>query len=449
MVHRGALRCRVLRALGLLALAAGHFAAWPAAARADDVFAVTGVPVDVTADSATAAREQALLEGQRKAVQILFKRLTLPEDASKLPQLNDAELFEVVQGIEVEREKISSVRYLGDLTVRFKPDAIRSLLRTAGIRYAETASKPLVVVPVYRTSDATLLWDETNPWLAAWSAHVGKGGLVPFIVPLGDLTDMGAIGADDAVQGTIAKLDALAHRYHASDTLVAIAMLSTAPAGVDITETHYASGQLQRTDVLHVAAEAGEAPDALLARAVGDVQNQIEQNWKQENLLRFDREDMLTATVPLHDLAEWISVRRKLADSVLIRSVEIVSFSKSQAIVGLHYLGDAGQLKLALSQKDLDLTQDGVNWTLRLTAPPPEAVPTPGAVPPAQPAGSPATDTGSTAVAPAAPTTSGPVATAPAQSPPAATPPPNPAASTAVAPGSAAPPAPTPPGANP
>lgn len=394
MVHRGALRCRVLRALVLLLFAAGLIAGWPMAARAGDVFAVTGIPVDVTGDSATAARDQALLEGQRKAAQILLHRLTLPEDAAKLPQISDADLLEDVQGIEVEREKISSVRYLGDLTVRFKPDAIRALLRTAGIRYAETASKPLVVVPVYRTSEVALLWDDSNPWLAAWSAHMAKGGLVPFIVPLGDLSDMAAVTADDAVQGTTAKLDALARRYNASDTLVVIAA-PTAPAGLDVTEMHYASGQMQRTDVIHVAGQAGEATDALLARAVGEVQGQVEQNWKLENLLRFDREDTLTATVPLHDLAEWLAVRRKLGDSAMIRSMDIVSLSKSQAIVALHYLGEVGQLKLALAQKDLDLAQDGVNWTLRMTAPAPEAAPA------ATPAGSPAAS--GTEAAPQAP----------------------------------------------
>ena len=388
MVHRGALRRRVLRALGLLFLAASLMAGGAATGRAADVFTVTGVPVDVTGDSATAARELALLEGQRKAAQTLLHRLTLPEDAAKLPQLSDADLLEDVQGIEVEREKISSVRYLGDLTVRFKPDAIRALLRTAGIRYAETASKPLVVVPVYRTSDATLLWDDTNPWLAAWSAHVAAGGLVPFIVPLGDLSDIAAVTADDAVQGTVAKLDALARRYNASDTLVVVAA-PTAPAGVDVTETHYASGQLQRTDVIHVAGQAGEAADALLPRAVAEVQGQVEQNWKTENLLHFEHEDMLTATVPFHDLAEWVSVRRKLGDSAMIRSMDIVSLSKSQAVVALHYLGEVGQLKLALDQKDLDLAQDGVNWTLRLTAPP-AAAPAPDAAPAAIPAASPA-----------------------------------------------------------
>lgn len=366
MVHRRGLgRIRP----GALGIWVALFALALVAARpalADDVFAVTGVPVDVTADTAAAAREQALLEGQHKAADILLRRLTLRDDANKLPALSDQQLLEVVKGIEVESEKISTVRYLGVLTVRFKPDEIRALLRGAGLRYAETVSKPVVVVPVYRTNDTAMLWDETNPWRVAWAAHVTKGGLVPFVVPLGDLTDMGAIGAQDAVGGVTAKLGALAQRYGAADSLVVVASMPADHPGVDIAASRYGATLSERTDVLHVEGQAGEATDALLARAVAEVESQVEENWKQENVLRFDHEETLSVSVPLSDLGVWVAVRRKLGDIAFVRNVELTSFSKSEAVVGIHYIGDIDQLKLALVQKDLNLTQDGALWTLSL-----------------------------------------------------------------------------------
>jgi len=418
-------------------------ALWPGPARADDVFTVTGVPVDVTADTAAAAREQALLEGQRKAVQILLRRLTLKQDAGSLPVLSDSQLLEVVQGIEVEREKISAVRYLGDITVRFKPDAIRNLLRGAGIRYAETVSKPLVVVPVYRTGDTLLLWDDDNPWRSAWAEHVTKDGLVPLIVPLGDLTDMAAVTADDAVQGNVAKLAAFARRYGATDTLVVVASPSPDGSAVDIAATRYGSTQQERTDVLRVAGEPGDTTDALLARAVAEVQSQVEEGWKQENILRFGEEQTLSVTVPLRDLSEWVSVRRKLGEIAYIRSTEIVSLSKSQAVVGLHYIGDVGQLQLALSQKDLDLTQEAATWTLRPAAPPPAPAPAPTAVgaPEGGTAAQPPPETtapGTTPPETTAPETAAPVSAAPGPTAPETTAPET-AAPLSAAPASTAP----------
>jgi hypothetical protein len=436
MVQRGAPRGGKLRALGILVFAAVMLAAFvaaslPGSARADDIFTVTGVPVDVTADSATAAREQALLEGQRKAARMMLERLTLKQDSGSLPAIGDAQLLDIVQGIEVESEKISNVRYLGSLTVRFRPDAIRSLLRTANVRYAETVSKPLVVVPVYHGGDTSMLWDEANPWLAAWGSHVAKGGLVPLIVPLGDLTDMSAITADDAAQGVGAKLEALARRYSATDTLVVVATTAADGTGVDIAATRYGGAQQERTDVLRVAGTPGETTDALLGRAVAEVQAQVEEGWKQENILHFDQEQMLSVTVPLRDLAEWVGVRKKLGDVAYIRSAEIVALTKAQAIVGLHYIGDTNQLKLALAQKDLDLTQEGESWTLRPAAA--------ESAPAAAPGGASAPDSGA-AVPGATPAPE----SAPASPSATGTPAPAPGATPSAAPTSPAPPTPSP-----
>src|SRR5689334_11268169 len=142
----------------------------PAAAQSRfDVFTISPVRVDVTAASANAAREQALIEGERRGLQMLIERLTLASGRSRLPQPNNAHLNDLVQGFEVANERHSGVRYIADYTFHFRPDAIRQLLTRAGIAFAETPSKPLVVLAVLQDGDRPMLWDETNPWRDAWA----------------------------------------------------------------------------------------------------------------------------------------------------------------------------------------------------------------------------------------------------------------------------------------
>src|SRR3546814_5337389 len=87
-----------------------------------------------------------------------------------------------------------TVRYLADLTFRFNPDQVRSLLRGAGVPFAETRSKPVVVLPVFGDSAAgPTLWTGTNPWRDVWAQRRGDDGLVPLTVPLGDLGDLAAV----------------------------------------------------------------------------------------------------------------------------------------------------------------------------------------------------------------------------------------------------------------
>ena len=152
-------------------------------ALATDVFSARDVAVDVTAGSATNARKAALANGQRKAFRTLLERLTLRTNHGDLPFLSDARIAELVSGIEVSDEKTSPVRYLAKITYRFKPDAIRELLSQEGLPFAETRSKPVLVIPVYQLAGTQLLWDDPNPWREAWAGYQHQESLVPFIVP--------------------------------------------------------------------------------------------------------------------------------------------------------------------------------------------------------------------------------------------------------------------------
>ena len=66
--------------------------------QAADLFTVSGVPVDATAASAADARNQALAVGQRATLRTMLQRLTLREDQSRLPRIDEALVNRTVQG---------------------------------------------------------------------------------------------------------------------------------------------------------------------------------------------------------------------------------------------------------------------------------------------------------------------------------------------------------------
>src|SRR5579863_4615414 len=112
-----------------------------------EIFTVS-VPVDATAASATTARDTARLDGERRAFAALLDRLTLAKDRGRLPAPSDTTLNQVIIGFEVANERRSTVHYLADYTFHFRADVVEQLLRDRGVPFAETASKPVVVLPV-------------------------------------------------------------------------------------------------------------------------------------------------------------------------------------------------------------------------------------------------------------------------------------------------------------
>ena len=92
-----------------------------------------------------AARQQALNEGQQKAMTILLERMTLKSDYARLPGLSPEEITEYIQDFSIAEEKSSSVRYLARLNYRFRPGEVRDLLRAFNIPFAETPSSTSVL----------------------------------------------------------------------------------------------------------------------------------------------------------------------------------------------------------------------------------------------------------------------------------------------------------------
>jgi len=345
---------------------AGALAAQPSHAR--NVFEVAGVAVDVTAEAAAQARKQALSEGKVRAFQRLLKRLTLRIEHQGLPKLSSDEINGYVNDFSVADEKTSSVRYLAQLTFRFKPKAVRALLNDSGFSFAETVSKPVLVLAVYQSAGALILWDDPNPWRDAWAGRQKKQGLVPTLLPLGDLADIAAIGAEQAMDGDLQRLGAIARRYGASDTLVVFGVLRVDAAKarrvLDVYFTRFGSQLQEQTEVVSFPQAAGETVARLLARAANEMTYVVEDNWKRDNLLQFGNSGVIPVVLAIARLKDWVSVRARLGGVAVLRRTEMVLLSKDEVRLNLHFFGDTGQLALALEQADLKLLQEGGIWVL-------------------------------------------------------------------------------------
>ncbi len=355
--------------LWFLALFAGGPPA-PASAQVASVFTIRNVEVDQTSATAAQAREAALAEGQKKATQRLFERLVPPEQRDRLLALSPAQTADLVESYEVQNERSSSVRYIGTLSFRFRPGDVRGILRGAGISFSETAARPMLVLPVLRRDDTPMLWEDSNAWRMAWGQIASSEGLVPLVVPLGDLDDIGDITASQALDGDAARLSAIAERYGAGGALIPYAVFEPAAAelAVQVTVTRLLDNAAEPLFSETFQAQSGEDQDALTTRAARETARLIEERWKSATIVRGDRESTLKATVPLRSQDEWIAIRRGLSETSALRRTNVLTVNRSEAVVELRFVGEIDQLRLTLLQHGLSLAPVGAGdagWELR------------------------------------------------------------------------------------
>jgi hypothetical protein len=353
---------------GFLLAMAGFLLTLPALAqtRSGPVFTVSNVAVDATSQSAVQARDIARADGERRAFRMLMERLTLKQDWNRLPKVTDADLFGLVQDFEVTSERSSTVRYLATLTYRFRPEPVRRLLQNRGIAFTETRSKPLVVVPVLSAGNRAVLWDDPNPWRAAWTRQPLGEGLVPMQVPTGDLAALQAADAQQALKGDKEALAELGRRYDNGDVLVTQAALSGSgdQRVLQLTTARYSDGYSDQNWVSTIKSDPKESDEDFFARAVGVVLDDVSEAWKKATLQRSGDEATLIALVPMTNLKDWVVVRDRLQSVPAIQRAVLLSLSQEGARIEIHYVGDPQQLQLVLSQRDLALAQGDADWTL-------------------------------------------------------------------------------------
>lgn len=327
----------------------------------DDVFAVRDIPVDETAKSTSAARMRALENGRVTAAHRLVERLTRPLDRTGLPPLDAETVRSLVASFQIDDEKTSSVRYLANMTVSFKPEAVRRFFQTFGVPFADVRSRPVLIVPTLEQGSGYILWEDPNPWREAWQNHPSADGLVTVVTPLGDLADITGLTAEQAVDADIGALSAAAARYRAGSTMVAIASLDKATPGaerIDITATR-AGRSDELPLLLSLQNTAGEPLETFLARAVSNVIDVLNTEWKSENIFTSGQSGRLRAAVLVSDLQSWIEVQRRLVRAPNVSAVHILALTANSAEIEIDYRGDIIRLERALLRSDLLLESSG------------------------------------------------------------------------------------------
>jgi hypothetical protein len=121
----------------------------PAPVYEDTMLIVTDVIVDQTADNAVVARDEAIKSARRLAFQKLAERHLAAGVQPKVP--DDVVLATLVQDFEIKNEQLSSTRYVGNFTVRFR-DKIRNFI-----------SVPVVPQARRRVYDTSQMQTATQP----------------------------------------------------------------------------------------------------------------------------------------------------------------------------------------------------------------------------------------------------------------------------------------------
>ncbi|MGI9415494.1 MAG: DUF2066 domain-containing protein [Hyphomicrobiales bacterium] len=330
-----------------------------------DVFTISHVKVDETAADAAQAKIKAIEAAQLLAFQRLVKRLTPSGSDGQLPQFTGGDVARMMSGMTFEDERTGPTRYIATLTISFLPDAVRTLLYQYNVPLAEEQAPSMLVLPVWKTAEKTVLWDGDNPWKEAWIKLDVQNALTPILIPIGDLTDISAISAEEALAGNEIKLEALRLRYGADKVLVAVA---ESPDGISINASMSGVTSYGRLDLAQTfQGEPDKIAETATAAALGFLAA-MEETWKSamaQVKTPTSQLNSITVAIPFDSLAEWNTIRSRIQQTYGVGTVQIASLSARGGIVQINYDGSVQQFTEELQANGLQLSEVGGTWVIQ------------------------------------------------------------------------------------
>lgn len=356
---------------GILALAAALLPAIAGGPVETSVFAVQGVEVDVTSTDATSAKNQALMDVQVKAFFELVERLGSAELAEQLKEkLKPEEIAPFLRSLSIEKETSAPGRYIGTFTVRFLPEKMQKFLAGYNVQVPTRQADPILVIPVFRSPDGPKLWED-NAWRQAWIDLKGEQGVVPIIIPLGDLEDTEALSTQDALAGDTVKLDAIRKRYDAPSLLVAQAEPAEGGLHVFIEgDTKLGRVNINKIYVPEVAEDGSTpTPEAAAVLAFQKVVNKAYQaqaaKIAEEEAAKNNTPQSLSVTVPFNSPREWNAIRSRILTTPNVTAVDLSSLDFNGAIIRLVYTRSLEELQGNMQRVGLSLVQGGGGWVIQ------------------------------------------------------------------------------------
>jgi len=360
----------MVRSFGLIGVLAGlGIFAQPARAELPrSMYTVESVAVDVTNPLPVRAREIAIANAHVLAFQRLMHRFIPEPEVARISLPNAAELDRLAAAIEVVDEKSAGGRYLGRITIVFRPDEVKKRLKASGLPYSLTQGRPALVIAANDNGldPAALRHAIDNLPRDSW--------LQPVMGPIGENeADLAA-----ALGGDLPTLRAMAQRAGAvTASIVKLVpdpvVLGDAKSGGGFTvnvqvyglsgdgpiPVMVARGGLQS---VHITPEPTDGGDGIWARAAAAVADRVNEPWKRETAQDSSVQINVDARASFRTLAEWLTIREALVNAQAVVKMDLAELTTTSAALNLTIAGSPEKLSYALAQRDIRLQVDGPLW---------------------------------------------------------------------------------------
>lgn len=324
--------------------------------------------VKISQKGNTKSRQDLIIDGKRKALEIMFDRIVIPSDKHKLPPLERMNEAAFITEFQISNENNVNNSYSALLSVTFSEYALKDFLTQSGIGFLDIKPWNVLVIPVFKENNKVTLWFDDNPWFEAWANFHKNRSIVSYTIPIGDLDDISNLNSKDLLSLSSYNFDHFFKKYDVDDILVSVAEKKENQLSFYVDRF----GVIDEREIINkqISFDAKKTPTSFFEKEIFSLAENIENYWKTNQtqpLQNFSQN--ITVSAPITSLADLQEIKSALSKIPLVDTFKVTSIAKKEAIIKLslrsHSLDIHSSLKKALNRKKLDLVSNDDQWIIQ------------------------------------------------------------------------------------
>lgn len=330
------------------------------AAVAADLFTIDGIKTSSSGPTGKQAKDTAMLAGQREAFTKLLERIASSQSNSGLLNIDADKLAELVQGIEVNDEKITASYYSATLNISFNKSLVEKLLKDNAVNFTDKKSAPIVLVPLLITNGQKMLFEEENPLRKSLATVTSANHVLTIIVPA-NLRGVDKEKLNQAIEDLPTDIkDSLLKigQNYKADKLILIAaeQVDGDNLNVRLQDIKDPASSIKEISFKAKDASAGEDLFTYASRGITSI---LEGQWVKGKASDNAARTKITLTIPIGSLDEWAAIRKRLDNLTFLKDISVKSLTVKSALVDVSFSETFENLSIKMSDNGLRLEKAG------------------------------------------------------------------------------------------
>ena len=314
--------------------------------------------------SELAAKNTAINYGKRQAFRQMIARFLTKRDFERLEMPSLRLIDDMIRDLQLETERYGGGIYIATLNIRFRLENVREYLRGIGFAYSETLANPYLILPIFVDlgTKKAYMWEPENIWLNIWlnSKEIGEQHLLPIYLPHHGYHDEKLLADINQVNQDTDILDNIKDYYNTDNVILLTATgdyraQSAELNGVEVA-AHFLTKDWQRDSIVVKIDQKGDAVK-LLNSAKTDIFNEIQDQWKHNTAIEFDKRNKLRVSVAINSLASWLKIQNTLQAVPDVIDFRLVQIGQNEAVIDMSFYGTTDKLARALAREFLSLNK--------------------------------------------------------------------------------------------